>query len=91
MPEPLWIATTAWYAGLNAAAFALFAWDKRAAARGDRRTRERTLLLLTYLGGFVGALAAMRLVRHKTRKWAFRVAPALAAVLHAAAWIAILR
>lgn len=92
MPGPYasWVslAVAGWYGGLTVAAFALFALDKRAATRGARRVRERTLLALVWLGGFAGAWAAMRVAHHKTRKWRFRVAPWAALVLHAAAWIA---
>ena len=91
MPDTAPILVAAWYLLINAAAFALFARDKRAARRHTRRTPERTLLALTYLGGFIGALAAMRHFRHKSRKWPFRLAPALAAILHAALWFAILK
>ncbi|MCC7388205.1 MAG: DUF1294 domain-containing protein [Phycisphaerales bacterium] len=90
MPHPLWILAPGAYAGLSLVAFGAFAWDKRAATRGARRVRERTLLLLVWLGGFAGAWAAMRVAHHKTRKWRFRVAPWAALVLHAAAWIALI-
>jgi uncharacterized membrane protein YsdA (DUF1294 family) len=60
-----------WEAVMSAAAFLLFAWDKRSALRGRRRVRERTLLRLCLLGGAPGGLAAMHLCRHKTRKAPF--------------------
>jgi len=87
----LWIIAAAWYVGMNLAAAVVFVWDKRAAERGGWRTRERTLLGLVWLGGFVGAWLAMRVARHKTRKWLFRLTPWAAAVLHAAAWAMVLR
>lgn len=80
---------TGTYAGLSLAAFGL-RLDKRAATRGTRHIRERTLLILVWLGGFVGTWAAMHIAHHKTRKWRFRVAPWAALVLHAAAWIALI-
>jgi uncharacterized membrane protein YsdA (DUF1294 family) len=43
-------------------------------SKGRRRTRERTLLAAALVGPF-GALAAMRLFRHKTRKPKFFLVP----------------
>ncbi len=66
---------------LEAAAFALFAHDKAAARRGDRRVPERTLLFATLWGG-VGAWLACGLLRHKTRKEPFRTRLGLVLALH---------
>ena len=57
---------------VNLAAFALFGIDKRRAKRRARRIPEAVLLGSVVLGGGVGALAGMRLFRHKTRKPRFR-------------------
>lgn len=48
-------------------AFALYAIDKAKARRGAWRISEKALLLSGFLGGAVGALLAMQLVRHKTK------------------------
>ena len=47
--------------------------DKRAAVKGTRRVRERTLHLLALAGGWPGAMAGQRLFRHKTRDQPFRM------------------
>lgn len=49
-----------------------FAYDKWRAKRGSSRIPEKTLLLLATFFGAAGALIAMQLVRHKTRKPKFR-------------------
>jgi uncharacterized membrane protein YsdA (DUF1294 family) len=59
------------YTVLNIITFFLFRWDKRAARQGDRRIRERTLLLFALMGGSLGAVTARHLLRHKTRKQPF--------------------
>lgn len=52
---------------INLLAFALFGADKRRAQNGRWRIPERTLFLAAILGGSIGAIAGMRIFRHKTR------------------------
>ena len=59
-------------AAVNLVTFAAFWSDKRAAVRRERRFPERSLLLMTALGGWIGALGGQHLLRHKTRKEPFR-------------------
>lgn len=60
------------YLGLvNLATFAIFGFDKAAAADKRPRVPERTLLALAALGGSPGALLARPVFRHKTRKQPF--------------------
>lgn len=61
------------YLGTSGITFLVYAVDK-AAARHDRwRTPESTLHLLSVVGGWPGALAAQRLLRHKSAKESFQV------------------
>lgn len=64
-----------------------FWWDKRAAERSAWRVRERSLHVFEALGGWPGALLAMRVVRHKNRKPAYWGWTALIACGHVAAWV----
>ncbi|WP_067051437.1 DUF1294 domain-containing protein [Methanofollis ethanolicus] len=68
------------YLLLNAGAAAAFYADKRRARRGQWRISETMLLAFAFLGPF-GALAAMKVFRHKTQKTKFVLVP-LFAVLH---------
>ncbi len=52
-------------------AYIAYGRDKRLAKQHKWRTPERTLLLLGFLGGAPGALAAMQVFRHKTKHWYF--------------------
>lgn len=60
------------YLVLSIACYAAYAFDKAAARRGERRTPERTLLLLGLAGGWPGGLVAQQRLRHKTVKQPFR-------------------
>lgn len=54
---------------INFITFAAFGMDKYFAIRQKRRFSEKSLLLMALFGGSVGAMAAMRLFRHKTQKF----------------------
>lgn len=69
------------WAAINAAVFILYGADKQKAKKGAWRIPEKTLLTGTWLLGGVGAFAAMRVFRHKTKHIAFRVSAPLGAVL----------
>jgi uncharacterized membrane protein YsdA (DUF1294 family)/cold shock CspA family protein len=61
------------YLGTSTVAYVAYALDK-SAARNDRwRTQESTLHLIGLIGGWPGALAAQRLLRHKSKKASFQV------------------
>jgi uncharacterized membrane protein YsdA (DUF1294 family)/cold shock CspA family protein len=60
------------YGVVSIVTFLLYWLDKSAARRGDWRTQESTLLLLGLVGGWPGAVAAQRILRHKTSKQRFQ-------------------
>ena len=66
-------------------AFVAHGRDKRAARRGRRRTPERTLHLLELIGGWPGALLAMTVFHHKTRKASYFLVTALIVLVWSAA------
>ena len=57
---------------INILNFAMFGADKWKAKHDRRRVPERTLWLLTVLGGALGALIGMQVFRHKTQHRSFR-------------------
>lgn len=61
------------FTAVNLSAFILFFIDKRRAIRDRWRISERTLLFMAFCGGSAGALLAMYLFHHKTRKAKFFV------------------
>ena len=66
-------------------AFVAHGRDKRAARLGRRRTPERTLHLIELIGGWPGALLAMTVFHHKTRKASYFLVTALIVIV----WIAV--
>lgn len=57
---------------VNGLTFMMFRIDKERAIQGEWRISETTLLTLAFFGGWLGAKAAQRRFRHKTRKEPFR-------------------
>ncbi|BCM24679.1 cold shock and DUF1294 domain-containing protein [Methyloradius palustris] len=53
--------------------YIVYAIDKSAAQDGRRRTPESTLHLLSFVGGWPGALLAQKKLHHKSRKMEFQV------------------
>ena len=79
-----------YYAMLSGITFLVYAVDKSAAQRGSsRRIPEQTLHCLAVIGGWPGAWAAQRWLRHKSRKRSFQFAfwLTVAANLAVLAWI----
>lgn len=60
------------YVILNVISFAMYVWDKRKAKMDKRRVKESTLLVAALIAPW-GAVASMRLVKHKTQKLKFKL------------------
>ena len=76
---------------INAAGFLLMLVDKYKAKKNRWRIPEATLMTVSVLGGSIGSLAGMYLVRHKTRhpKFTLGIPLILAVQITAAVWILI--
>ena len=57
---------------INIVTFIAFAIDKRRARKGKWRIPEARLLLFAALGGTLGAMAGMKICRHKTQHLKFK-------------------
>lgn len=68
--------------------FGAYAWDKWRATKQGRRVPESTLHVLELVGGWPGALVAMRALRHKSAKRSFKLVTYAIAIAHVGAWIA---
>ena len=69
--QTVFLCVAGWYVAVSLYTFISFARDKHAARRHRRRTPERHLHLLEFIGGFPGAWLAILLLRHKSRKPSF--------------------
>lgn len=65
----------------NVFVFLSYGLDKGKARRGGYRTPEKYLLLMSYLGGGLGAWAGGTHFRHKTQKVSFQLAWAAGVVV----------
>ena len=72
LSEKIPIIVLALYIGTSIIAFVVYAVDKSAARNNRWRTEEGTLHLLGLIGGWPGALAAQRFLRHKSKKKSFQ-------------------
>lgn len=67
----------------NLIVFWVYGLDKGKARKGSRRISEKTLLLMTYVGGGLGAWAGGTHFRHKTQKKDFQLAWAVGVLIDA--------
>jgi len=66
------LAISGLYFFVSIVAFLAYAKDKSAAKNDLRRTEESTLHLLSFVGGWPGALFAQKILRHKSKKKEFQ-------------------
>jgi len=71
---------------INVVTFATYGIDKSKAEHHQWRIPEATLILLAVIGGALGAFLGMKVFRHKTQHWKFKILVPLLLVL----WIAVL-
>ncbi|BCP58208.1 DUF1294 domain-containing protein [Streptococcus suis] len=67
----------------NLVVFLVYGLDKGKARKGSYRISEKTLLLMTYVGGGLGAWAGGTHFRHKTQKKYFQLAWAVGVFIDA--------
>ncbi|NLD87869.1 MAG: DUF1294 domain-containing protein [Clostridiales bacterium] len=67
---------------VNVVAFVMMAVDKSFAKRGTKRIPEALLLFCAFIGGTLGELLGMYIIRHKTRHVKFVVLVPLFLVIH---------
>ena len=69
---------------LSLITFIAYGADKKKAEKGKYRTKEKTLLLLSFLGGSFGGYPAMLIFRHKTKSehWYFTAVNLLGLAIH---------
>lgn len=76
---------------INLWTFHKYSQDKYVASTYTWRVSEASLHLLGLLGGWPAALAAQRVLRHKTHKASFRSVFWLTVTVHQAIWVSALR
>lgn len=72
---------------VNIIGFLIMYIDKKKAKKGRWRIPEKTLFIVTALGGGIGTIAGMHVFRHKTQKIAFVIGFPLITIIEIAAII----
>ena len=86
----IYVAAAAAIALWNIVTFALYAIDKRKAAKNKWRISEAALILCAFLMGGIGAMLGISILRHKTRHLKFKLLVPMAVVLNIAVVVAVL-
>ena len=80
-----------WLIVINVISVIICIADKIKAKKHKRRISEKTLFLLSFLGGALFMYITMRLIRHKTLHKRFMIGLPLIILLHAVLTIALLK
>ena len=67
---------------MNALGLAVMGLDKKKAISNQWRIPEKTLFLVSAIGGSIGTLLGMYLFRHKTKHWYFVIGMPLILAIH---------
>ena len=73
MPDNILLFICGYLVAISFVAMVVTIHDKRAAKRSSLRVMERTLFLLSFLGGSVAMFITMNVIRHKTKHAKFMV------------------
>lgn len=72
---------------MNIVGFFAMGMDKWKARKNRWRIPERSLFLMSLIGGSVGTLLGMYVFRHKTKHWYFKIGMPLILLVQCAAFI----
>ena len=75
---------------INLIGFAVMYIDKQKAKKGKWRIPEKTIFIITAIGGGIGTIAGMYKFRHKTQKGIFKIGLPFLLILDIATIICIL-
>ena len=85
----LWILLI-YYVIINIIAYLLY-WNDKVSAQKDKwRIPESTLIGVAFMGGGIGSYLGMKICRHKTKHWKFKICVPLSIILHVVAIIALI-
>lgn len=90
MTENIFLYLGIYLAAVNLLAVVVTAYDKRAARSGSWRVKERTLLLVSVIGGSVAMITTMYVIRHKTKRAGFMIGIPVIIISQAAVFLFIL-
>ena len=80
----LWILLI-YYVIINIIAFFMYGNDKKRAKKDEWRIPESTLIGVAFMGGGIGSYLGMKICRHKTKHWKFKICVPLSIILHVVA------